>query len=82
MVDFPSGFNNLKTKVNDLDAGKLKTVPVDLKKLNDATSKKVAKKPKFNELNTKVNSLENKISDATTLILINQYNIDKHGAVV
>ena len=82
MVDFPSGFNNLKTKVNDLDAGKLKTVPVDLKKLNDATSKEVAKKPKFNKLNTKVNSLENKISDATTLILINQYNIDKHGAVV
>ena len=82
MADFPSGFNNLKTKVNDLDASKLKTVPVDLKKLNDATSKKVARKPKFNKLNTKVNSLENKISDATTLILINQYNIDKHGAVV
>ena len=27
--------NNLKTKVVDLDVGKLKTVPVDLKGLND-----------------------------------------------
>ena len=29
------GLNNLKTKVNDLDIGKMKTVPVDLKKLSD-----------------------------------------------
>ena len=28
-----SGLNNLKTKVNRLDVDKLKTVPVDLKKI-------------------------------------------------
>ena len=33
----------------------------------------------FNTLKKKVNSLEKKILDATTLIHINQYNTDKHN---
>ena len=33
MIMVSSGLNNLKTKVNDLDVDKLKTVPVDLKKI-------------------------------------------------
>ena len=33
LVNFPSGLNNLKTKVDDLNVCKLKTVPMDLKKL-------------------------------------------------
>ena len=32
---FTTSLYNLKTKVDDLDVGKLKTVPIDLKKLND-----------------------------------------------
>ena len=35
LVHIPTSSNNLKIKVNDLDAGKLKTVLVDLKKLSD-----------------------------------------------
>ena len=35
------------------------------------------KNTKFNIRNTKVNNLEKKICDATTLIYINQYNTDK-----
>ena len=31
-MNVPTSLNNLKTKVDDLDADKLKTVPVDLKK--------------------------------------------------
>ena len=31
----------------------------------------------YNKLNTKVNNLENKILDPTTLIHINEYNTDK-----
>ena len=31
--------DNLKTKVDDLDVGKLKKIPVDLKKLSDAVDK-------------------------------------------
>ena len=44
--------NNLKTKVNDLYVGKLKTV---FAKINDAVDKKVVKDKKFNTLQTKVN---------------------------
>ena len=64
--------NNLKTKLDALDFGfKLKTVPVDLKKISEAVNKVVVKNRKFNKLNKEVNNLENKIPDATTLIHIN-----------
>ena len=69
--------NNLKTKVDDLDVGKLKIVLRDSKKLNDAVDNEVVKNTKFNTIKTKGNSLEKKISDAATLIPINQYNTDK-----
>ena len=69
----------LKTKVGDLDVGKLKIVPVDLKKLSDVVNNEVVKKTKFNTLKTKLNNLEKKIHDATTLTHINQYNTDKQN---
>ena len=77
--DVPASFNNVKTKVEDIDVGKLKTVPIDLKKLSDVVTNEVIKNTKFNTLKTKVNSLEKKIPDATTLIHINQYNTDKQN---
>ena len=33
LVNVPTTLNNLKTKVDDLDVGKLKIVPIDLKKI-------------------------------------------------
>ena len=72
-------FNNLKTNVDDLDVGKLKTIPIYLKKISDVVDNDVLKNTKFNLLKTKVNSLEKKISDATTLIHVNQYNTDKQN---
>ena len=39
--------NNLKTKVDELDVGKLKVVPVDLKKLSDVVDNEVLKNTKF-----------------------------------
>ena len=39
--------------------------------------KEVVKKHKINTLKAKVNNLEKKIPDATTLIHINQYKTDK-----
>ena len=69
--------NNLKTKVDDLDVGKLKTVPVDLKKLSDEVDNEVVKNTKFNTLKTKVDGLEKKILDGTTLFHINRYNTHK-----
>ena len=72
LVNVSTSLNNSKTKLNDLDAGKLKTVPVDLTKLSDVVYNEVVKNTKINILKTKVNNLAKKITDATTLIHINQ----------
>ena len=63
-VILPTGFNNLKTEVDNWDADKLKTVQL----LSDVTSKKVVKNTKSNKLNTKVNNLKNKTTGSSTLI--------------
>ena len=65
--------------MNDLDVAKLKTAPVDLKKLNDVVDNEVVKNTKLNTLKTKVNNLEKKIPDATAFIHINQYNTNKQN---
>ena len=48
-----------------------------MKKLSDVVANEVVKNTKFNALKTKVNTLEKKIHDITTLIHINQYNTEK-----
>ena len=77
IVNVLNSLNSLKTTVDDLDVGKLKTVPVDLKKLRDVVVNEVVKNTKINTLKTKLNSLGKKISGETTLIHINQYHTDK-----
>ena len=67
------------TKFNDLDVAWLKNVPVHLKKLSDVVDNKVFKNAGFNTLKTKIDNLEKKIPDATTLTHINQYNTDKQN---
>ena len=79
LFNVPTSLNNLKTKVDHLDVGKLRTIPVDLKKLIDVMDNELVKNTKFNTLKTKVNSLEKKIPDASTLIHINQYNTNKQN---
>ena len=74
LLNVPCGLNNLRTKLDDLDVGNFKTVPVDVKKLSNVVSNEVVENPQFSKLNTKENSLENKIPDGTTLIDINQYS--------
>ena len=64
--------NNLKTNVDGLDVAKIKTIIVDLEKLSDVVNNEVVKNTKFNTPKTKVNHLEKKIPDATTLIYIDQ----------
>ena len=63
--------------LHNLDLVNLKNVPTNLK--NDLMRKEVVKNTTFNKLNTKVNSLENNIPAATTLIHINQYSTDKQS---
>ena len=67
----------IKTKIEDLDVGKLETVPIDLKKINDIVSKEVVKKIVYGTKNMKVNNLEKKFADVSNLIQINQWNTDK-----
>lgn len=79
MVNFSTGLNNLKTKVDDSDVNKLKTVPVDFEKLSYVVSREVVKNTEFTKLNAKVNNSENKFPDASTLIETNRYNTDKQN---
>ena len=58
-----------KKKEDELDVGKLKTVPAYLKKLSDVFDNEIVENTKFNKRKTKLNSLEEKIPDATNLIL-------------
>ena len=78
LVNVQTSFINLKTKVDELDVGKLKTVLEDMKKLSDVVDNAVIKNTKFNTLKTKVNNLEKEIPDGT-LIHINQYNAEKNN---
>ena len=57
----PTNLKDLKTNVDDLGIGKLKTVPTDLKKLNDVVSKEVVKNTKSTTLNTKVNNFDKRV---------------------
>ena len=76
MTNVSTSLNSLKTKVDDLDLDKLKTVSVDLIKLIDVVGNEVVKNIKFNTLKTKVNNSKNEIPDGATLIHKNQ-NVDK-----
>ena len=49
-----TGLNNLKTKVNDLDVVKMKTVPVDLKKLSDLLDNEIAENTLKKKVNKKI----------------------------
>ena len=77
LTNVPTSLNNLKTKVDDLDVGKLTNCPCRLEKLSDVVDNAIVKNTKFNTMKIKVNNLEKKIPDATTLIHINQYSTDK-----
>ena len=61
LVNVTTSLNNSKTKLYNLDVGKLKTVPLYLMKLSDKVDEKVVENTKLNKLNTKVNNLERKI---------------------
>ena len=47
LVYVSTSLDNLKRKVGDLDVGKLKTVPIDVRKLSDVVSKEDVKNTKF-----------------------------------
>ena len=74
LVNVPTSLNNLKTKVEELDIGKLRKCSHRLKKISDATDNEFAN---FITLETKVNNLEQDISDATALICNLEKKLEK-----
>ena len=64
LVNVPTSLNNLETKVDGLDVGKLKTI----KKVSNVVDQQLVENLNFNTVKTKVNNLDKKIPDATTLI--------------
>ena len=79
MVNFQTSLNNFIIKVDHLDISKLKAVLVDLKNLSDIVNDEVVKNIKFNTLKTKLDNIDKKIPDATTLIHISQYDTGKQN---
>ena len=65
LVHFPTSLDNLKTRVDDLDAVKLKNAHIDLKRLIAVVDKKVVKNTKISKINTKINKLEKNVPDAS-----------------
>ena len=63
---------NLKTEVDTLDTDKLKTVPVDLRKLSNVVKNEVIKKTEYNKLVDKVNNI-----DTSGFLLKTKYDADK-----
>ena len=61
----------LKIEVDKIDAGKLKTVPVNLAKLRNVVKNDVVKKTEYNSLKTKVDSI-----DTTNFVLKTKYEKD------
>ena len=53
----------------------MRTVSLDFKKLSDVVNRKVVKNTKFNTPKTKVNNLEKKNPDSTTLLWISELEV-------
>ena len=68
----------LRTEVDKIDVDKLKTVPVDLAKLNNVVNNDVVKKTDYN---TKVTSIESQMAGLTKSTVDNLADITKLKAV-
>ena len=66
-----SNLGSLNTEVDKIDAGKLKTVPVDLAKLRNVVKNDVVKKTEYNKLVTKVDNI-----DTTNFVKKTKYEND------
>ena len=66
LVNVPASLINLKTKLNDLDFGKLKAELIDFQTLIVVMDKQDVKHTNFNTLKMKENNFENEIPDANS----------------
>ena len=70
-----SNLASLKTEVDNIDAGKLKTVPVDLAKSSNVVRNDVVKKTEYNKLVTKVDNID-------TTNFVKKANMKKTGQIL
>ena len=64
MKNVPTNLNNLKSKVDKLDADKLVFIPVDLSKSSNVVKNDAVKKDVYS---AKIKNIEDKIPDITNL---------------
>ena len=69
---------SLKTRVDNLDVDKPKTIPADLHKLNNGVDNDV-KETVYDKLVTKVNAIDTKIPCTSKLATKTQYDLYKQG---
>ena len=67
-----SNLAKLKAEIDKIDAGKVKTVPVDLSKLSNVVNNDVVKKTVYDKLVAKVNNI-----DTSRFFLKAKYETDK-----
>ena len=68
-----------KTKVNNLDTDKLKTVPADSSKLSNIVYNDVIKETAYNQLVIKFYANDTEIPSNSGLVTKSRYNSDKQG---
>ena len=67
----------LKTEVDNIDTGKLKTVPNDLAKLSNVVKNDVVKKTEYNTLKNKVDAIDTSGFVTRTKLMIDTNALDK-----
>ena len=67
-----SNLASLESEVDKIDAGKLKSLPVDLSKLGNVVNNDVVKKNVYDKLVAKINNI-----DSSGFVLKTKYQIDK-----
>ena len=78
MVNVPTSFSHLKTKVDDLDIGKSEVIPVNLKKVSEVVDNEVVRNTNISTPKAKINNLEKKkIPEENSLIDSNKCNTSK-----
>lgn len=69
----------LKTKVDDLDVHKLKSLSAALSKLNNLVNNDVVQRTVYNKLVIKVSVIYIKTSNTSRLVTKTQYDSDRQG---
>ena len=77
MLASKTDLTSLKSKVDNLNVDKLRTIPAYFSKLSNLVDNDVVKKTVYYKLVTKVNAIDAKIPSTSWLVTKTQYDSDK-----